>query len=225
MTITFTRLPSVPVTFTAMGLPSGATWYVNLSVNGTPGAHLSAQGPTLATYETAGEYAFSVASSDKTVRAPGGSFQVGSAAVNLSIVFTAVTYAVTFTETGLPSGTNWSVTLNGLVASSIQSTIVFAEVNGTYLFSFAGVAGYTISATGYSPASTTDALTVSGAAREISVTFTEVTTPTTFLGLPGEEGIGLVIAVVAAIAVGVVLGVWLRRRPRTTAVTPPPPPP
>jgi hypothetical protein len=42
------------------------------------------------------------------------------------------TFPVTFTEQGLPSGTNWSVSLNETTQSSESSTIVFEEPNGTY---------------------------------------------------------------------------------------------
>ena len=50
------------------------------------------------------------------------------------------TYHVTFTETGLPSGTSWSVTLAGSTQSSTTGTIQFSKANGTYAF--------TVSATG-----------------------------------------------------------------------------
>ncbi|MCI4360395.1 MAG: thermopsin, partial [Thermoplasmata archaeon] len=225
MTISFTRLPSLPVTFSAAGLPNGATWYVNLSENGTSGARLSAQGPTLATYETAGDYAYTVASSDKSATAPGGSFQVRNSAVNLSVLFTAVTYNVTFTETGLTAGTTWSVTLNGWAGSSLQPSLVFAESNGTYSFSLATVPGYTVAVTGYALVQGEATLPVKGAALGISVTFTPVSSPATFLGLPGAEGYGLVLGVAAAIAVGVLLGTWLRRRRGKAPSAAPRPPP
>jgi len=38
------------------------------------------------------------------------------------------TYAVTFTESGLPAGTQWSVTFNGLTKSSTSSSITFTGV-------------------------------------------------------------------------------------------------
>jgi hypothetical protein len=46
-----------------------------------------------------------------------------------------ITHTVTFTESGLPSGTNWSVTLNGSVRSSHSSAITFTEPNGSLGFS------------------------------------------------------------------------------------------
>jgi hypothetical protein len=42
---------------------------------------------------------------------------------------------VTFNETGLPSGTQWSVTFNGQTQSSTSNSIAFNAVNGVYTFS------------------------------------------------------------------------------------------
>jgi hypothetical protein len=51
-------------------------------------------------------------------------------------------YVVWFNETGLPSGTDWSVTLNGSVGSSTGSSIQFAESIGVYNYSLGVVPGY-----------------------------------------------------------------------------------
>jgi thermopsin len=54
-------------------------------------------------------------------------------------------YLVQFTETGLPHGTDWSVTLNGITASSTTSTVWFYDPAGTYAYTVGTVAGYTAS--------------------------------------------------------------------------------
>jgi hypothetical protein len=51
-------------------------------------------------------------------------------------------FPVTFTENGLPSGTNWSVSLNETTQSADSSTIVFEEPNGTYQLYTWDVKGY-----------------------------------------------------------------------------------
>jgi YVTN family beta-propeller protein len=51
-------------------------------------------------------------------------------------------YPVTFTESGLPSGTNWSVTLAGSTLSSTTSSIGFSAANGSYGFTVGVVSGY-----------------------------------------------------------------------------------
>jgi hypothetical protein len=51
-------------------------------------------------------------------------------------VFTASLSSVVFTQTGLPSGTEWSVTLNGETRSTTEDSIIFEDVEpGTYLWS------------------------------------------------------------------------------------------
>lgn len=51
-------------------------------------------------------------------------------------------FPVTFTETGLPGGTNWSVTFAGATRSSTGSSIGFTSPNGTFGFTVRGVPGY-----------------------------------------------------------------------------------
>jgi len=47
------------------------------------------------------------------------------------------TYYVNFTEVGLPPGTAWNVTLNGVTESSSNSSIIFTVPNGEYNYSVA----------------------------------------------------------------------------------------
>ena len=51
-------------------------------------------------------------------------------------------YSVTIRETGLPSGTHWSVSVHGFSEYSNSSTISFMEPNGTYVFTIGGVRNY-----------------------------------------------------------------------------------
>ncbi len=64
--------------------------------------------------------------------------------INETAMFFASTYNVTFSESGLPSGTSWSVTLNGSTEFSTTSTIVFTVINGSYAFNVSAVTGYTV---------------------------------------------------------------------------------
>ena len=49
---------------------------------------------------------------------------------------TAATYTVTFTESGLPSGTSWTATFNGQAKSSTSSTVAFTGImHGSYSWS------------------------------------------------------------------------------------------
>lgn len=53
-------------------------------------------------------------------------------------------YSVTFVESGLPPGTTWSVTLNGVTKSSTSNSITFILPEGTYSYSVITPSGYSI---------------------------------------------------------------------------------
>jgi Thermopsin len=145
--ITFSSV-TYAVTFSESGLPSGDTWYVNI----TSGPSLSATGATttVGTSLPNGTYSYSVATNDATY-APNyysGTVTVnGAAASGAAITFSVVDYAVTFTETGLPSHTSWSVTLNAATQTSTGTSLVFDEVNGTYGYSLSTALGGTFTGT------------------------------------------------------------------------------
>jgi YVTN family beta-propeller protein len=218
------------VTFTETGLPSGAEWYLNVTgetpVSSTTGS---------ATIDLAnGPYAYSIASTNKEYEPfpAAGTFPVAGTPLSESVTFQLVTYPLSFMETGLPADTNWSVTLNGTAQSSMGSTTVFTERNGTYSFALASAAGYTIT-----PASGSIAL--HGHPISEPITFTSNSTPPghglgsgTFLGLSATVGWGLLGGVVAAVIVGVGAVILRRRRgnaspdssPSQTGPRTPPPP-
>ena len=165
--VTFSALPpdQYSVVFTESGLPSGATWSVTLG-----GQSLSSVGTTIAYVEPNGTSAFTVGEEKGFTASPASGNVIVSGSSNVtSITFTPVVpinFAVSFTETGLPSGTSWSVTLNGIMKSGAGS-IVFTEPNGTYSFSVGAVSGYT-----GAPSSGT--ITASGADVGKAITFTSL---------------------------------------------------
>ena len=133
------------VSFTESGLPTGSNWSVTL--NGTTGS-ASAPG-SIAFNEPNGTYSFTIGGvAGYSANPLSGSVTVDGAAVTVSIGFSPLvvaTYAVTFTESGLPTGTSWSVALNGVTQSGSGGSIAFMEANGTYSFSIGVVSGYTAS--------------------------------------------------------------------------------
>ena len=149
------------VTVTETGLPTGTTWYVNL----TNGASYSSKTSTLTFRAINGTYDYTVATMNKDYApvTPASSFTVNGKPVSASVTFKAVTYTVTVTETGLKSGDKWSVTLNGKTESSTTTTIKFTEMNGTYTYTIGSVKGYTV-ATG-------SHVTVNGKNASVSVTY------------------------------------------------------
>lgn len=79
--------------------------------------------------------------------------------------FNTLTSTVTFTETGLPSGTSWTVTLDGIRKTSYDNSITFTDIAyGTY--------DYTIGVpTGYVASATSGSITVNRAETQQTITF------------------------------------------------------
>lgn len=88
-------------------------------------------------------------------------------------------YTVSFTETGLTSGTTWSIDLNGDILSSSSDTITFSVPNGTYNYSIAEVRGYNMTVS-------SGHVTVKSSSPSVAVTFSETRYALTFTekGLP-----------------------------------------
>jgi len=170
-------VPTYTVTFTESGLPSGTTWYVNLS----NGQSYSGTGTTITFNEPNGSYSYTIATVNK-IYAPSqssGTFTVNGANVNIGITFNLVTYKITFTESGLPLGTTWSVTLNNITKTSTNGAIIFNEPNGSYLYIISGISGYR--ANKYS-----GTINVKGNPVSNSITWTVITYPITITenGIP-----------------------------------------
>lgn len=206
------------VTFTESGLPSGTQWLVHL----TGGASFSSATDTVALSEPDGAYPYTVATTNKEYAAVGGSFTVNGTAVARTVQFALVTYTVMFTETGLPSETNWSVVVAGVTHSTTGTMIVVPEPNGSYAFTVGNVSGHAVNRS-------SGTVTVNGTFTLEPLTFTSTSGGGTFLGLPLAEGYrvvaGIVIVVLAA-AVAVALFARRRKGPATAVppTTPSPPP-
>ncbi|MCL4307772.1 MAG: thermopsin family protease [Candidatus Thermoplasmatota archaeon] len=174
--VTFTAVPpdSYAVTFREANLPSGTSWSVTVSRTHGPSSSTTASstGTTLVVYEPNGTYGYTVLSSDPawTAESPRGSVTVKGAPVTVSVTFVETVYSVTFTETGLPSGSSWAVAIGSAEEYSAGGSIGFDEPNGTYSFSVFGPSGYRAS-----PSSGT--VTVSGSSVTITVTFASPASP------------------------------------------------
>ena len=119
------------VTIVEIGLPSGTTWYVNLS-NGIDSGPIA--GTSYSFSLANGTYSYMITTKDKAYKPSpsSGSLAVDGASVSESVAFSLVKYTVTFTESGLPSGKAWFVNLsNGTHLSSSSSTITFQGTDQT----------------------------------------------------------------------------------------------
>ena len=194
-----------PLIFSEAGLPVGTNWSVAVG-----SATHSSTASTVSFTEVNGTYHYSVVAVSGYASAPSsGNATVNGAAKAVSVTFSksspprAGKYAVTFTETGLPSGTSWPVTLNGSTVRPTTTTITFAESNGTYSFTVGSVSGYTSS-----PSS--GSVKVNGEPANQSVTFSKSKRTTGFLGLPSYDGYILIVVIVVVVAV--IAGVMLMRK-------------
>jgi len=214
--------PVYTVNFTERGLPSGTIWWVTPGFYGASAtfsdtANLSLNGMT-------GTFSYIVSTSDRTYSAPAGSFTVTGPGGSVEVVFSRVTYTVTFTETGLPPGSNWSAALNGSPESNSGSIRFTGITNGTYPFTIGSVAGYRATPNNGS-------ITVAGRPMSASIVFKTVTpaggnrtSPAQFLGLPANEGYAVLLSGVAALAVAAfAIGFsWSQRRNSSAASDKPP---
>jgi YVTN family beta-propeller protein len=204
------------LTFVAAGLAPGSMWAVTVgtqTVNSTTARILFT--------EPNGSFTFSIAHvPGYTQNRTGGVVVVDGASAQELVGFTAVLfpYAVTFTESGLPTGTNWSVTLAGATKFGNGSTIVFMEGNNTYTFSIGAVSGF-------SPSTSSTTVTVAGAPASVSIAFA----PNRSVGGAGSGALTttdwILIALVVIVVVALVVGLALRRgggsrTPPTTSSTP-----
>ncbi len=121
-----------------------------------------------------GSYSFTLLESDFYVAIPGtGIVSIDGSNVTINVAYEIFKYTVTFTESGLPSGSTWNVTLlssTGQTFSSntSSSSTSFDLVNGTY--SFQVRSGNKT----FSPSPIIGSITVSGQPQNIVVQFSKV---------------------------------------------------
>jgi YVTN family beta-propeller protein len=174
--ISSSNVSSYPVTFVENGLPSGTSWGVTLG--GTPNLSTT---PDVGFTELNGSYPFSVGSvTGYVANVTSGNAVVAGKAVTVFIGFTPNSspnsFPVQFNETGLPTGTQWGISLTpsgaGSLGEAAPSPILFELSNASYSFHVGAVSGYTSS-----PSS--GPFTVAGLPVYVDVTFTAASTTLT----------------------------------------------
>jgi hypothetical protein len=130
-----------PITFHSPGLPPTLVWDITLR----NGAGATSANSTITFYETNGSYGWFIgALSHLTPNPSSGVFTVSGFHLfeNISWRLSSGYYVVLFNETGLPSGINWSVTLNGTNHQAFASPIGFVEPNGSFPYTVGSPSGY-----------------------------------------------------------------------------------
>jgi YVTN family beta-propeller protein len=177
LSILFTAAPLAiyPVTFMQSGLPPGTGWTVTLS-----GIVRISESSTLTFFEMNGTYNFTLGTVlGHFSNVSSGRLLVDGGPLSRAIGYTSAAerqFGVIFGETGLPTGTDWFVTMYLGASSGIQEVsgagsnkteISFAESNGSYSYSIRSAAGY-----GPNPSNGT--LSIHGAELSTAVSFARV---------------------------------------------------
>jgi hypothetical protein len=218
-------LETYDVTFSESGLASGLNWQVTF---GGALKSVTANGGTdnLTFSEPNGTLTYTIgAQPGWTTARWSGSVPVAGSNVVVTVVWAITVYLVTFTETGLPTGTVWSVTLNGVTNHSASDQLTFTEANGSYAYTIGAVVNYDSS-------STTGTANVRGSSTSFTVEFNYVTPKvgnggghtSGLLGLPASELYEILSGVLVALLIVILAVAWSRRRQGPTATPPPSPP-
>ncbi|MCI4365864.1 MAG: hypothetical protein L3K10_07405 [Thermoplasmata archaeon] len=170
--VVFTVGSSYFVQFYESTLPQGTAWSVTLSSNLGSQQQL-ATGGSIVFMLANGTYNYSISvlgNASYSATTPSGSFTIAGTATNFQVQFvsTTPTSGVTFTESGLPTGSWWVVTLNGTIQNSTSTNLSFFEPNGTYSYRIANV---TVGGTTFVPGPATGMVVVAGASVNVVVGF------------------------------------------------------
>jgi len=164
---------SYNVTLREHGLLAGTIWFATIAGVGENGSSGFAVAPQNIVFNvTAGNYSLGIQPvAGYTLQVDPIKVTVSNADVTKLATFFAVSpppeyYNVTFNETGLATGTGWSVSVNGTtVYASAPAGLLFRETNGTHTYGVTPVIGYGL-------ASETGNVIVNGASVQQSVIFT-----------------------------------------------------
>ena len=193
-------------TFTETGLPSGSTWYVNMTGQASQSA---SAGSTITFHLTNGTYSYTISTTDKEYfnHTVGKLVFSDGSPSSVQVKFKPYLYTVTFTYSGLPKGTSWSVTFNGVRESSNTSTIRFSAANGTYAYNVSSVSGYTV-------APSSGNVTLNGSNGNLTVSFTHQTSgASSSMSLYQGLGIGGIAGVIVGILGSMFYnGTWIFRK-------------
>jgi PKD repeat protein len=133
--VTFTKVYSL--TFTRTGLSGGTSWAVEMG-----GVQITSHGSMIVFSEPNGTYRYATKAISHWSASPRpGPIVVSGVNQSISVSFVYV-FSVTFTMTGLPSGTSWAVELDGIQITSVSPEIAFSEPNGTYAYQVKAVSGF-----------------------------------------------------------------------------------
>jgi thermopsin len=171
--ITYSQI-MVNAEFTETGLPLGTPWSVQVN-----GQMFTTTGTLIPVSLPFGTYSYKVITPGYIATPGSGIFTINGTEVKINIAFVPAKYAVTFIETGLPSGISWKMNFDGTNYIINTSSLSFSLMNGTYPFVIYAIPGYNIT-----PSS--GSIVVNGNIITEEITFTPLNYTITFVetGLP-----------------------------------------
>ncbi|MCI4335682.1 MAG: thermopsin family protease [Thermoplasmata archaeon] len=184
------------LTFTETGLPAGAVWGVQLNAV----AHFTSNA-SLFLREVNGSYSYSYLVVPGYLPTPAvGQVNLTGAGATIPVQWGLASYGITVQESGLPLGTIWSATLDGITHSSSAAVLAFGLANGSYAYSITSIAGYSVQPR-------VGTLNISGQPQALSVTFSPVVYTLTFTesGLPAGAEWSVTIGALAAVSTGTII--------------------
>ncbi len=193
------------VTFFETGVGAGTSWGVLIG-----GHQYNSTTYNLVVNLPNGTVTYTPVAPSGFIASPATGTVVVSGAPATAVIVFGQEYTVTFTETGLPSGTHWTVYFNGQSYAGTGTTITVSAINGSWT--------YAVSATNYVGSPSGGSVTVSGANAGVSVSFSSSSTTTTTTGIDSTTGLStLAYALIGVLAllfvIALVLAIAGRRRP------------
>ncbi len=193
------------------GLPSGDTWYVNVTAsNGTIYSE-STTSSSLSFDLLNGTYSYGIASQNKSVSSnAGGSVTILGSSKTLELQFSPVKYTVTLKESGLPKNTTWYVDVNGQNETLTSNNLTLLLSNGTYSYTVPNLSDYNATAN-------TGTFTVNGSNITLKVSYTPVShttvvPPPVQHSLPFNKIVLYILIAIGAIGLLVIFVVYTRGR-------------
>ena len=196
------------VRFVETGLPRGVSWSVVASLGSLFEDSISDR-PEQSVAGPAGNCSYEVTAHDFASTPMFGTVALGNLSTNISVSFAPEsTYSAAFRLVGLPAGVAWSLTFGGVWVPGyvLMAGSTFNDLpDGTYSFAVGPPDGYSVN-----PSS--GSLTVHGGNASQLILFT--TPPAAYLGLSLVDGYAILVGVIAAVAVGAGLTIFLVDRKR-----------
>lgn len=193
-----------PVYFNESGLPNSTSWAVQVG-----GLNESSAGSSIMWLEPNGSFAYRIHGvGGYFLTDYSGSVEVVGGPSGVSVAWKPTVFTVTFSETGLPSGAEWTVVLANESRTSSSPTIQFLRPNGTFDFSVHPAPGFEVNIS-------SGTVHVGGVAVDEAIGARLVPSPTPTLWFGYSGGVPwAIIAVLAAIVVscGVILGLRTKRK-------------